>query len=419
MTATRHGPRLAACLLAATAALPAGAQEWTRFRGPGGSGVATATGLPARWTAQTVTWKADLPAGGHASPVVWGNGTGAGKARVFATAADAEGNRFILCFDAADGRELWRRQLALAPLRQHRDNSLAASTPACDADGVYCLWPGAGKYLLTAFTHDGKPAWTYDLGGFSGDHGAGTSPVACGGLVIVANDQTGKSFAIAIDARTGAKRWQFDRKSGQTTYATACLLQPRGAAKLLVLANGPSGFAAVDIPTGLVKWELPGVLPHRCVASPAADGDMVVAVCGTGGRGTRLVAVKAPAAEGGKPQVALELTADLPYVPTPLVKDGRLYTWSDRGVVTCVDLAGGKTIWQGKTGAAFYGSPVWADGKLYCIARNGDVHVLAAGGNFEPLAVNPLGEKSFATPAVAAGRLLLRTWSKLFCVAGK
>ena len=69
-------------------------------------------------------------------------------------------------------------------------------------------------------------------------------------------------------------------------------------------------------------------------------------------------------------------------------------------------------------GGAFYGSPVCVDNRLYCIAKNGEVVVLAAADKFEVLARVPLGEPSFATPAVAGGVMYLRTRSHLFSLGG-
>jgi outer membrane protein assembly factor BamB len=106
-------------------------------------------------------------------------------------------------------------------------------------------------------------------------------------------------------------------------------------------------------------------------------------------------------------------------VPTPLVKDGRLYLWCDDGVVSCLNVANGEVIWRERVGGSYYGSPVWVDGRLYCIARNGEAVVLAAGDKFEVLARVPLGEPSSATPAVAGGVMYLRTRSQLFSLGGR
>src|SRR6516164_6622189 len=56
------------------------AQEWTRFRGPNGSGLSSAN-LPVRWTGEDLNWKVKLPGRGHSSPVLWGQ-------RIFVTSGD-------------------------------------------------------------------------------------------------------------------------------------------------------------------------------------------------------------------------------------------------------------------------------------------------------------------------------------------
>jgi len=73
---------------------------------------------------------------------------------------------------------------------------------------------------------------------------------------------------------------------------------------------------------------------------------------------------------------------------------------------------------QGRTQLVFTSYLYGVDGKLYGMTVDGDVVVLRAGLQYEPLAVNPLGEKSHATPAVAGGRMYLRTFSHLICVGG-
>ncbi len=106
-------------------------------------------------------------------------------------------------------------------------------------------------------------------------------------------------------------------------------------------------------------------------------------------------------------------------VGTPLVTRDRLFLWGDDGVVTCLNVSSGATIWRERVGGTFYGSPVCVDNRLYCIARDGVVVVLAASDRFEVPARVPLGEASYATPAVSGGVMYLRTHSQLFSIGGK
>ncbi len=137
--------------------------------------------------------------------------------------------------------------------------------------------------------------------------------------------------------------------------------------------------------------------------------------------GKRLIAIRPGTGDkASQPVEAYKIdSSSTPYVPTSLARGGLLFTFHDRGYVSCLRSATGEDLWREKPGGRFYGSPVWVDGKLYCITREGDVVVIKAGASYELLAVNALGEKSHATPAVAGGRMYLRTYSHLISIGPK
>jgi len=408
-------------LLLATSIVAAD-DNWPRFRGPNGTGISAATTVPATWTTNDYRWVITLPGGGHSSPVIVGN-------RIFVTCADdATGKCILVCLDAATGKIIWQREYASTTFRKNKDCSYATSTPAADERGVVVVWAAPEHVLMVALDNDGKETWRRDLGPLVMQHGFAASPIIASGLVIFNNDQddpnalpsnaknknksavAGKSFLIALDRATGKTRWQLDRRTQLGTYGAPCL---RG--NELILCSLAYGVTGVDLATGKVNWELPGVFDKRCIGSPALCGDIIFQGCGIGGVGTFFAAVKA----GTQPKQIYQLEKPVPYVPTALVKDGRLFAWSDAGTVACLDAASGKLIWRDRVQGAFYSSPIWAGGRLYNIAKNGDVFVLGTGDKFELLARIPLGEKSFASPAVANGTLYLRTYTKLFAVGGK
>ena len=89
--------------LAATAS----SENWTRFRGPNGSGISEEQQFPAEWTESNVAWKTDLPGPGHSSPVIW-NGV------VYITAANvANATRSLLAVQLSDGATLWQKNYPL------------------------------------------------------------------------------------------------------------------------------------------------------------------------------------------------------------------------------------------------------------------------------------------------------------------
>lgn len=400
------------------------AQEWTRFRGPNGSGIATATGIPVTWTANDYNWQVGLPVQGSSSPVLWGK-------RLFLTGDRAEdGHRSILCVDADSGRIQWRRDDRLERHHLHRDNDFASATPCVDEDGVIFVWSTPEQVRMTALSLDGQELWRRDLGPFKGLHGSGSSPVIADGLVLLANDQMdpkrfafylpqgtpmepGKSFLIALDRKTGETRWTVDRRSELAGYATPCIRRSGGRAEAIFTGTA-HGITAVDLKSGRISWEIDRLWDDRTVSSPQLFGDLVFGSFGKGLAGQRLVAVRPEGPGSAKGALVYDVTNSVPLVPSFLVKDGLLYLWADGGVVTCLDAATGGQHWRERVGGEFYSSPIWIQGRLYCISKLGQVVVLAAGRTFEVLARTELGEKTFATPAVADGVMYLRTQSRLY-----
>jgi outer membrane protein assembly factor BamB len=95
------------------------------------------------------------------------------------------------------------------------------------------------------------------------------------------------------------------------------------------------------------------------------------------------------------------------------------FLWGDGGIVTCIDAPTGKIHWRERIGGIFYGSPIRVGDRIYCISLDGDVVVIAASPEYKLLARNPLGEASQATPAIADGKMYLRTLSHLISIGGK
>lgn len=410
--------RSALVLLAALAFVPrVQAQEWTRFRGPNGSGISDAATIPTKVTAKDYNWRVKLPGEGHGSPVVWGD-------KIFLMAANEKNaDRFVVCLGAKDGAVLWSKDYSSAPSPIHKFNSFGASTPAVDANGVYVYWASENLIEVAALTHDGKELWRKPLGGFKSQHGPGVSPMVYKDMVIVANDQDGDSFLIALDAKTGAQKWKTPRKSGNAAYGVPCLLEIEGKTQL-ILSCTATGVSAVDADTGTPLWALETLFKQRVVASPVVAGDLILSQCGQGGGGTRLVAVKAGSSDGKPATLAYDITKGIPYVPTPLVHKERIYMVTDGGFAVCLKAADGEVVWQERItvdgrNTAFFGSPVCVNGNVYAITRNGELVVFKADDKFELLGISALGEPSHATPAISGGKMYLRTTGHLISVGGK
>ena len=104
---------------------------------------------------------------------------------------------------------------------------------------------------------------------------------------------------------------------------------------------------------------------------------------------------------------------------TPVAQWPLVFLWSDRGIVTCIDGPSGKIHWRERVGGEYLGSPVRIDDRIFCMAKSGEMVVLAATEQFRVLARIGLGEPSHSTPAVSGGVMYLRTLSHLMSLGGR
>jgi outer membrane protein assembly factor BamB len=410
----------------AVLAPPLAAETWPRFRGPNGSGVGTAQNLPKKWTKDDCLWRVELPGMGFSSPVVWND-------RVYVSSGlENDGTQIVQSRDMKSGELVWERRFAADAYKKHRLNSYATSTPALDEDHIYVTWGGPkGSAVVALDRRTGRDRWRYELGPFVSMHNFGASPIVADDLVIVIDDQDKHRRILALGAAKGDVKWNIEEDTPPipagadplfyqyATYATPCLFRPADAACQLIVGRTLSGVQSLDPRSGKPNWKL-DLFQFRSVGSPTLDGNRLVAICGSGGGGQRAAVIQ-PGVPQKKiePKVLYDIKKDLPYVPTPLIHDGLLYLWADNGKVQCLKLADGKEVWRGRGRGTFYGSPVLADGKLFCVSYQGKVNILAAGHKFQRLGEVDLDENSMSTPAVADGVICFRTFSHLMAIGPK
>lgn len=397
-----------------TSVLGAGEEGWTRFRGPDGSGQSDATGVPLTWNAGDYIWRVELPGIGHSSPVIW-------EDRVFVSSALPEdGTRIIRCLNTSDGELVWERRLPSSTTKIGNSTSFDTSSPVVDDARVYVAWLDHRGYIVAALDQkSGEEVWRRDLGPYESEHGFGTSPILFNDFVILANDQKGPSSVLALDCRTGETKWKLDRRSVKAAYSTPFFYRPDGEAPQLIVTSTAHGVSSIDPTSGGLNWEMSDVFGDlRVVGSPVAAGGLILAQCGVGGGGQKLVAIRPPGATHGEAEVAFEVKGSLPYVPTPVASDHWVFLISDNGVASCIDLRTGERVWRERIGGNFFGSPVRVGKAIYCISREGEMVVFAAAPQFEILGRIDLEEASHSTPAVSDGVMFIRTFSHLMAIGG-
>ena len=112
---------------------------------------------------------------------------------------------------------------------------------------------------------------------------------------------------------------------------------------------------------------------------------------------------------------------DTPHVPSPIAYGGIVYVLkSNAGQLSAYDIVSGERYFgpvRMEGAANIYASPVAAGGYIYFTDREGTVEVVKAGEQYEVAAVNELGERVDASPAISGDELFIRGHEHLFCIA--
>ena len=427
-----HSIRFVLCalsFLSVTAAVRA--ENWGRFRGPNGSGIAEGQNIPVEFSAaKNILWKAPVPGLGNSSPMIWNQ-----HLYLLTSSNDAK-QRSLLCLDLANGKILWQRSFPGELVKVRSDSSQASASCAVDADGVYApIWNGA-TVTMVAFNHQGDPLWSKNLGRWISQHGTGSSPIVVGERVIFALDGDVKDIKgnpiagasqpalMAFNKKTGDVVWEMPREGYRACYSAPFLVERKNGPELIVASTMSISGYNPDSGKELWSWdwqweEKKFKFPLRTIAGPLVVGDTLIATSGDGGGDRRMVALNLPSS--GKPTYSWgDGNKVFPYVACPLARGEHVYFVNEKGNAGCYEAKTGKQVWYERLTKAnvFYASPVMVDGRIYVPTEDGDIFVFAAEPTFKLLAQNRVAESErfMASPAVANGRMYLRGQSHLYCI---
>ncbi|MCW5982835.1 MAG: PQQ-binding-like beta-propeller repeat protein [Bryobacteraceae bacterium] len=430
----KTGIRGIAIALALSGALTEGS-PWRHWRGVDGNGNA-AGGAPLQWgDGQNVKWKVKIPGRGNSSPIVVGD-------RIFLTTAIPTGapppppsppqdgqrgpgggagslteHKFVvMALDRETGRPVWERTAIASTPHEgyHRQyGSFASASPVSDGERLYVFFGSRGLYC---YDLDGELLWKKDLGNFQMrlGFGEGVAPAVYGDAIVVNMDHEGDSFIVAMNKHNGEELWRKARDE-RSNWSEPRVVEHGGRTQVIVSAE--NRVRSYDLKTGELIWECGG-LGGNVIPYPVVEEDIVVVM--SGWRDANMMAIRL-GGEGditGSGRVVWTEERGAAYTPSPVLSDGKLYVLSDRGLISCFDVATGKPYYHQQRLPGpynFKASLVAADGRLYLASENEDVLVLKLGAEFEVLATNKLRDAMFvATPAIAHGDLFLRSQDHLY-----
>jgi outer membrane protein assembly factor BamB len=414
------------------------AGDWSRFRGPNGSGVVgDSESLPTAWSpSANLAWKTALPGPSVSSPIVVGG-------KVFLTCYSGYGLsqenpgtienlvRHLVCVDLQTGEKMWQRDVkATLPEDPYSGigvtaHGYASHTPVSDGQSVYAFF---GKSGVHAFDLDGNALWQADVGKESDPNkwGSSSSPVLYENTVIVTASAESQSI-VGLDKKSGKELWRQEAKGLDGMWGTPTLVKIDDKRTDLVMCVAKEMWG-LDPSSGKLRWYASATGAEQMQSSVVANGKRVFAFSGRGGGN---VAIDA----GGKGDISDSNTVWSGNISgsyaSPIRHNSKLYVATGK-VLTIVDEKTGDRIEQIRlsgameTGGRFrsldYPSPILVGDKLFYLNGSGQMYVFSLGDELTQIAVNRVTDDKElfgGSPAVSDGRLVLRSDRHLYCVTDK
>jgi outer membrane protein assembly factor BamB len=396
----------------------ANGDDWTQFLGPQRNGTSAEKNLINSWPADgpKIVWR--TPLGVSMSGVAVADGA------AFTMFQD-ESSQFVVCLNAADGKERWRTPVA--PVFENAMGHGPRATPTV-ADGHVFAFTGEG--ILAAVKSDnGKLQWSVDvpksLKGKPNEYGVSCSPLVTDGLVVV-HSGTNSAAVAAFKIADGELAWQAG--TGNAGYSSPVLMKL--GEKTQIVSLTAAGAMGIEPASGKQLWSFPYPTEYDCnTASPVQLDDQHILISAGENHGSVIVALGAGKSGTTAESVWSSLGKDSQLRAewqTPVIYEGHLYGLDNQGSagpitnLVCVRLKDHKTMWQknrfGKSNL------ILADGKLFLTTMEGEVVIVdASPKEFHELGRASIMETTRQAPALANGHLFVRDDKDIICidVAGK
>ncbi|HET6326183.1 MAG TPA: PQQ-binding-like beta-propeller repeat protein [Planctomycetaceae bacterium] len=456
-----------------TAVTSAHADSWPQFRGPNGSGRPTVdVPLPHEiGPTKNLVWSTELPPG-HSSPVVMAN-------RIFLTGERGK-HLVTLAVDRATGKLLWERDAGNDHLEEiHHIGSHAQASPAADNERVVCFFGSCGllcynhagkllwkvplgpfknnygaasspilvgnlvilnqdhdidSFLLAVDKQTGKVVWKTDRSefprGFSTpivwNNEGHDEIVVSGGLRVCAYepDQGREQWTVHGSARTCSMTPVVG--SDGTLFVTEwtpggdendrIVADPFDEIVARYDANKNHQLERDELPPGPLASRFDQIDRDKNGHITAVEYNWARNIFNSAQNGTLAIG---PGARGNatSTHVRWRYAKNLPYIPSPVFDQGRLFLIKSGGIVSCVDAANGQLLKQRRAPGShqYFSSPVIGDGMLLILDDAGIATFLTATPELKVISTTNFDEPAFATPALVDGRIYLRTNKRLHC----
>ena len=424
---------LSLCLLLVGQPLASAELPWPFRNGPlqnGNAAPSDARGVPTEWdeaSGKNIAWRIDLEGFGHSTPVV-------GDGRIWLTAATADGKQqFVYAIDASTGRVIHHKLLfenaAPEPLG-NVVNTYASPSCVLESDAVYVHFGSYGTARLDPQTAD--VVWQRRDLPCRHFRGPGSSPYVWRDLVILTFDGIDQQYVAALDKRTGKTVWRTDRSTNyhdldadgkpklegdlRKAYGTPGATVVNGTTHLVSI--GSRAAFGYDPATGREIW----TVTHddfNAAAPPLFFENL--AIINTGSGGAKFMAIRLDDTTRGNvdgTHIVWNRTKGNSRLCAPVLDRDRIWMLTDNGVLNGIDSRTGEELASKRLGGQYVASPVVVGDYLYACNEEGVTTVVRTSVPSEIVAQNQLEEGMRASPAVADGAIYLRTFTRLYKIAG-
>jgi outer membrane protein assembly factor BamB len=383
-------------------ALSNATDDWTTFRGNGGSSNAGDQAVPVKiGDAENIAWEIDLPGRGPSSPIVLGD-----RVYVTCSSGDKQDQIAIVCVDKKSGKKVWQRDFwATGRCVCHPLSANAAPTPVTDGKNIYAFFSSNDLVCLDL---DGNLKWfrglTYDYPKAANDTGMSSSPVIADGVVVVQIENQGKSFAAGIDAQTGKTIWNIEREP-KASWSSPVIIPSTTMRPTLVVLQSNSKATVHEIKSGKKVWEHEGQFGG--IPSPVFANNILYLPIG----GTTAFKVS----DTGQFEKLWNSPRMAPGTASLVVAGDRLYSLNRGGVANCFDAKTGERKWQVRVGGTFWATPLLAGNNLYFLTQDGKAKVVELSDTSGKIVYEKDFEQTFlGSPAVSDDAMYIRSDKKLY-----
>jgi outer membrane protein assembly factor BamB len=326
------------------------AADWPAFRGTSNGNAPALPADPSK-IKFTKNWKVQTPTGFSSFAV-----GGANAYTVVQREVEGNPTEMLVAIDVKSGKEAWAKPLNILKYDGGGGNSGAKgndggdgprSTPAVSEGKVYVIDAQLCVFCFDA--KDGKEVWKHDVmkedAGVNIKWSNAASPVIDGKVLLLAGGGPGKAL-IGLDKATGKVIWQGE--DDKMTHATPVVADIHGVHQCVFFTQ--KGLVSVDPQKGTVLWRADFPYRTSTAASPVVFEDIVYCSAGYGVGAGAFKVSKSGSTFSAAPIWRAEGKLQNHW-STPVVKDGYLYGMFSfkeygSGPVACVDIRTGEEKWS-------------------------------------------------------------------------